>query len=303
MMTKIKYVFALLVAILAITISCNKDDEDRPEIIPPRDRGPEAERAEKVIDTFLRTHFYNYLEFENPTPDFDYRIRFDTIAGDNSTKIPLLDQVSVKEVKDPVDPNVTYNLYYLMVREGEGTKPNFSDYTTNTYEGLLLNLDLFDSSVIPVRFDLTEIITGLQQAMIEFKGAGNVISNPDGTLTFEDYGIGAVFVPAGLGYYQSPPPTGGLKAYDQLIFTFDLFASEIADHDGDGIPSYMEDLNNNQFLFDDNTDGDGPANYQDIDDDNDGRPTEFEIEIDANGNITFPDADGDGIPDYLDPDN
>ncbi len=29
--------------------------------------------------------------------------------------------------------------------------------------------------------------------------------NPDGTLTFDDYGIGAVFIPSGLGYYNTPP--------------------------------------------------------------------------------------------------
>lgn len=301
MMTKIKYAFALLVIMLTISVSCKKDDDGGPVIIPPRDRGEEAIRAQAEIEAFLETHFYNYDEFlADPT---NFKIKFDTIAGDNASKTPLMGQVDFKEVKDRADSDVTYKLYYLKIRDGEGTQPNFSDYTINTYEGLLLNLDLFDSSVIPVRFDLTEILAGLQEAMIEFKGAGNVISNPDGTLTFEDFGIGAVFIPAGLGYYQSPPPTGGLKAYDQLIFSFELFASEVSDHDGDGIPSYMEDLNNNEILLDDNTDGDSTANYQDIDDDNDGRLTEYEIEVDGDGNITFPDVDGDGTPDYLDSDS
>ncbi len=301
MMTKIKYVLALLIIMLTITVSCKKDDGGGPNIIPPRDRGEEAIRAQAEIEAFLETHFYNYDEFlADPT---NFKIKFDTIAGDNASKTPLMEQVDSKEVTDRTDPDVKYKLYFLKVRLGEGTQPKFSDYTTNTYEGLLLNLDLFDSSVIPVRFDLTEIITGLQEAMIEFKGAGNVISNPDGTLTFEDYGIGAVFIPAGLAYYQAPPPTGGLKAYEQLIFSFELFASEVSDHDGDGIPSYMEDRNNNHFLLDDNTDSDGTPNYQDIDDDNDGRLTEYEIEVDGDGNITFPDVDGDGTPDYLDSDS
>ena len=172
-----------------------------------------------------------------------------------------------------------------------------------------MNLDLFDSSVIPVRFNLVDtptssgIIRGLQQAIIQFRGASNVISNPDGTLTFENYGIGAVFIPSGLAYYQYPPPTGGLNAYDQLIFSFELFESEVADHDEDGIPSYMEDLNEDGFLLNDNTDGAGAVNYLDDDDDGDGRLTKYEIEIDGNGNITFPDVDGDGIPDYLDSDS
>ena len=156
-----------------------------------------------------------------------------------------------------------------------------------------------------MRFSLVDgpsspgIIRGLQQAIIEFKGAGNIISNPDGTLSFEDYGIGAVFVPSGLGYYQYPP-AGDLLPYDQLIFSFELFASEVADHDNDGIPSYMEDLNNNQILTDDDTDDNGVPNYLDNDDDGDGRLTEYEIEI-IDGEIFFPDTNGNGIPDYLDP--
>ena len=54
---------------------------------------------------------------------------------------------------------------------------------------------------------------------------------------------------------------------------------------------------------DDDTDGDGIFNMFDGDDDNDGRPTFIEIEIDKDGNVTFPDEDGDGTPDYLDSDS
>ncbi len=306
MMIKIKYACGLIIGLLFIATSCKKDD-DVVEVIPPRDRGPEALRAQEEIEEFLETHFYNYEDFETDPENF--KIKFDTIAGDNASKTPLMGQVDFIMVKDVVDTDVEYKLYYLNVRDGGGEKPHFSDYTINTYEGRLMNLDLFDSSVIPVRFNLVDtptssgIIRGLQQAIIQFRGASNVISNPDGTLTFENYGIGAVFIPSGLAYYQYPPPTGGLNAYDQLIFSFELFESEVADHDEDGIPSYMEDLNEDGFLLNDNTDGAGAVNYLDDDDDGDGRLTKYEIEIDGNGNITFPDVDGDGIPDYLDSDS
>ncbi|WP_271394086.1 FKBP-type peptidyl-prolyl cis-trans isomerase [Aequorivita sinensis] len=303
MMTKIKYGLAIFIAMLTITVSCKKDEDDGPEVIPPRDRGEEAIRAQAEIEEFLETHFYNYEDFQADPENF--KLVFDTIAGDNASKTPLIEQVSYKEVIDAVDMDVKYKLYYLKVREGAGEQPNFSDYTINTYDGRFLNLELFDNSVIPVRFSLVDgpsspgIIRGLQQAIIEFKGAGNIISNPDGTLSFEDYGIGAVFVPSGLGYYQYPP-AGDLLPYDQLIFSFELFASEVADHDNDGIPSYMEDLNNNQILTDDDTDDNGVPNYLDNDDDGDGRLTEYEIEI-IDGEIFFPDTNGNGIPDYLDP--
>jgi hypothetical protein len=303
MMTKLKFGLALLIVMLIVTVSCKKDDDDGPTPLPPRDRGEEAIRAQAEIEEFLETHFYNYEEFQADPENF--KLVFDTIAGDNASKTPLIDQVTFKEVNDVVDNTVTYKLYYLNVRQGGGDRPHFSDYTINTYDGRLLNLELFDNSVVPIRFSLVDtqissgIIRGLQQAIIEFNGASEVISNPDGTLSFTDYGIGAVFIPSGLGYFQYPP-AGDLNQYDQLIFSFELFASEVADHDGDGIQSYLEDLNNNEYLYDEDTDGDGIPNYLDVDDDGDGRLTEFEIEI-INGELTFPDRNGNGIADYLDP--
>ncbi len=305
MMIKIKYGFAILVTLLVITTSCKKDDDSPAPPPPPRDRGPEAARAQAEIEEFLETHFYNYEDFETD-PD-NSKIRFDTIAGDNASKTRLIDQVESKEVRDIVTKEVLYKLYFLKVREGSGDRPHFSDYTTNTYEGRTLELEFFDSAVQPMRFGLVDgktpqdqgIIRGLQQALIEFKGASNVTSNPDGTMTFEDYGIGAVFIPSGLAYYQFPS-TNVISPYEQLIFTFELFASEIADHDGDGIPSYMEDLNGNQYLWDDDTDGNGVPNYLDVDDDGDGRLTKDEIIVHEDGTIEFPDTNGNGIPDYLD---
>jgi len=303
MMTKIKYGFILLFSLLAV-VSCKKDDDGPEPPPPPRDRGEEAARAQQEIEAFLSTHFYNYEDFQND-PD-NFKIKFDTIAGDNADKIPLIEQVLHKEVQDVVDSSVKYKLYYLKVREGGGERPHFSDYVTTTYEGRNMKLQIFDNGVQPVRLGLVEgresqgVIRGFQQGIIEFKGAETVTENPDGTLTFENYGIGAVFIPSGLGYFQFPP-SGVLKSYDQIIFSFELMASEIADHDGDGIPSYMEDLNGNQNLMDDDTDGDGVPNYLDDDDDGDGRLTKDEIIVHPDGTIEFPDTNGNGIPDYLDP--
>lgn len=302
---KFKSGFLLMLLFLAITVSCKKDDDGIPPPPPPRDRGPEAIRGQEEIEAFLKTHFYNYDEFQADPENF--KIRFDSIAGENSDKTPLFDQVAFKEVKDVVDPSVTYKLYYLKVREGGGERPHFSDYVFTTFEGRTLKLDLFDSSVQPIKLNLVQgktssepgIIRGLQQGLIEFKGAENISENPDGTLSYENFGIGAVFIPSGLGYYNNP--TANIRSYEQLIFTFELISSEIADHDGDGIPSYMEDLNGNQYLMDDDTDGDGIPNYLDEDDDGDGRLTKDEIIIHDDGTLEFPDSNGSGIPDYLDP--
>ena len=91
----------------------------------------------------------------------------------------------------------------------------------------------------------------------------------------------------------------------------EVLTLNFADHDNDGIPSIEEDLNENGFLYDDNTDESLErenrrpllANLLDTDDDGDGVLTRTEIS-DADGNIIFPypDSNNDGTPDYLDPD-
>ncbi len=348
-MKKVYFIGAIFIFIVISILSCKKDD-DGVDVIPPRDRGEEAIPSTAEIETYLNTHFYNYEDFENPGSDFDFKIRFDTIAGNNSSRIPLIDQVSFKNVKDRLDESVTYKLYYLNVIQGEGESPNFPDITSINYEGTYLNnetkdqdnnfvntSELFDSSVLPVTFDLTQVVPGLQDVLVEFNAATSSELLSDGTTGYENYGVGAAFIPSGLGYYVTTPP--GIPVYSQLIFTFQLVESEIGDQDGDTIPSIYEDIDNDGNVADDDTDGDTIPNFVDIDDEGDGRLTKNEVletvypaflegtdepilasnevetkrvaEIDevtmetmiTITTITFTDIDGDGTPDYLDPDN
>ena len=79
-------------------------------------------------------------------------------------------------------------------------------------------------------------------------------------------------------------------------FTVLRYEGGPADADGDGIASAEEDVNANGNLLDDDTDGDGIANYLDADDDGDTVPTISELPISK-------DSDGDGLVDYLDADD
>ena len=294
---------ALTLFLTTLFVGCGNNDDDGPIAVPIRDRAEEALEAQTEIEEFLSTHFYNYEEFENPPADFDYKIKIDSIAGENLDKTPLIEQVQFKTVKDRVEDDVTYKLYYLKVSEGGGTPVLFPDILTLTYEGRLSDLSLFDGRTAPVQFDLTQIVNGLQDALIEFNNAAGITELPDGTLNVEDPGIGAVFIPSGLGYFFEPPPMSGIGLYAQLIFTFQTYTSVEGDQDNDGVPSIIEDLNGNGIEEDDDTDEDGVFNLYDNDDDNDGRLTRDEIEIDDKGHITYPDSDGDGTPDYLDADS
>lgn len=333
---------SLLFLIALVIASCKKED-DGFTFVPARDRGEEAPVSTAIIEEYLETHFYNYEDFQNPPAGFDFKIKFDTIAGDNSGKIPLIQQVSSKMVKDRIAEGVTYKLYYLNALEGGGDHPKFPDVTTLTYEGTYLNTEfdgspytkLFDSAVTPVSFDLTNVVNGFQDGVITARTSPNPpIEGTDGSLSFTEYGVAAVFIPSGLGYYVSPPNGSAIPFYAQLIFTFQLYTSRQGDQDNDGIPTIFEDLNQNQLEEDDDTDNDGLPNFFDGDDDNDGRPTseeiisreyvleegdaeptllpdEFEVNRTTDADtlqttiftVEYTDEDNDGTPDFLDKDS
>lgn len=84
-----------------------------------------------------------------------------------------------------------------------------------------------------------------------------------------------------------------------------LLRTVLVEDDNDGIPAELEDINNNGNLEDDDSDGDGLPNYIDPDDDGDNVLTRDE-DPDPNGDENLSDAldtDGDTIPDYLDEDD
>jgi hypothetical protein len=286
----------------AFLVGCKDDDDNGTDEVVERDRTEQELADREALEEYLQTHFYNYEDFENPSEGFDYVVRFDTINEANADRIPLIES-DLLESKTVTRDDVDYTIYVLKVREGEGEQPTFADSTFVTYRGELLNRKMFDNAVTPVWFDLPQLIPGFTQGVIEFKGATGFDVNEDNSVTWNnDFGVGAVFMPSGLGYYSRPQ--GGIPPYSPLIFSINLYGVNQTDHDRDGIPSYMEDLNGDQNLENDNTDNDNLVNFIDDDDDGDFIPTREEIVIDPDtGEITFPDKDNDGIPDYLDPDN
>ncbi|WP_405398189.1 FKBP-type peptidyl-prolyl cis-trans isomerase [Maribacter sp. Asnod2-G09] len=312
----------LLIAGLLIISSCKNDDDAIGEVVPPRLLSEVTIEDDAEIIEFLKTHFYNEDEFETPPEGFDFKIKFDTIAGDNSSKQSLFDSpnlitqtISVNSEdlgRADDDEIINQTLYTLVVRQGvvDGT-PTIGDFSILRYEGLLLDGTLFDASTNqPIRFNLSSVVRGFGNGMKNFQTGTGPIENGDGTVSYENYGIGAIFIPAALAYFDESP-NADVPTYSPLIFKVDAFAYEPdSDLDGDGIPSILEDLNGNGFLNDDNTNEEAEAdvrtyvaNYLDPDDDGDGILTIDEIELDADGNfVGFLDTDGDGTPDHLDND-
>lgn len=311
----------VLLGLALVVVSCGEDDNGI-VTVPPRLLAEVAPENDDEIREYLSTHFYNYEEFENPPAGFDFRIVIDTIAGDNIDKTPLLDQVSTATVDvsytefalEEVEEDITHTYYYLVARQGVGEFPTEADSTFVRYQGLTLAGDVFDGATeTPLWFDLASIqaplegFRGFAVGMQHFRTGGTPITNPDGTFTVEDYGVGMFIFPSGLGGFNTF--FGGVPQYAPLVFTVDLFAFNQTDHDGDGIPSILEDINGNGFLYDDNTDEEDESNtlrfsnFLDGDDDGDGIDTRDEIDFDGQGNPIFRDTDGDGTPDHLDADS
>lgn len=239
-------------------LSCKKDEE---VVEPIRDVSQQSIKDDQSLEDFLSTHFYNYESFNDQT--LNPEITFDTISGDNATKTPLISQVLKKGISVLTSEGtfVNHNLYYLVAREGIGKRPSSVDSTYQSYEGSLINGSIFDSSKNPVWFDLTGVVRGFREGMPSFRG-GAFETNTDNTVTFKNFGQGAIFFPSGLGYFSRT--AGAVPEYSPLIFKINLYTVKQTDHDGDGVPSSEEFDNDGDGIADD-TDGDGIADYLDRD--------------------------------------
>lgn len=292
----------VLILILFIIVSCSSDDDEGPEVVVRDVEEVKAENMEQ-IETFLQTHYYELVD--NPqNPNFQ-SIVYKEIGENDTDKQPVMESEFLMS-KTVTQLETDYTLYYLQIREGAESvrKPTFADSVLVTYNGFsLTEKKVFDGSPNPVWFDLRNNIVGFYEVMDEFRGSTGVVENSDGTVTFDDnFGIGSVFIPSGIAYFSAPPSGSGIRAYEPIVFNIQLYKSIETDHDGDGVPSWMEDVNENRRLGDDDTDGDRVPNFGDPDDDGDGVPTREEVEFDEDGNLILPlpDSNGNGIPDYLD---
>jgi len=281
------------IAALAISLwSCKKDDDV--EIEPVRERQEVYNDNISKIETFLKT---NSITIENEND-----IKFDSIAENNSNTIwnqtlyPLQyievknDDRTSNKVDGLINDPVTYKLYYLVINEGGGETPITIDNVFTKYTGFTLNQNIFDKNNLgfwsgfpTTDYTPSSVVSGYRQILTKIKTATSITENNDGTLTYNNPGRVIVFIPSGLGYFNSARLD--IPGYSPIIFDITLVSKMHADHDNDGLLSIYEDPNNNGDYWDDDTDGDGIPNFLDLDDDGDGYTTREEItyEIEEGG--------------------
>lgn len=294
-------VFSLII----FSVSCSEDDNNA-SIKPLEDYQEQYEKDIAIIEKYLQTHYIEEV-INNPGQTNDQDISFAEIpAGGTQTSImeqtdyPIKTRIVRKYYG--IDKFVDYKIYYLQLRQGSGPtskSPCNVDRILTSYRGEYLDTETVDGNEVVVSkffeeltnpqsyFNLTDVIRGWSEIFPQFM-TGSYNGNPDGTLSYTDFGAGVMFIPSGLAYYSQSSST--IPAYSPLFFSFKLYEIQRADQDEDGIPSYQEDLDNDGYVrtFDsfekennlinpDDTDGDEKPDFVDLDDDEDYYITKAEI--------------------------
>lgn len=328
---KIRKITLYILCVIVAFVSCNKDDGGLDVIeVPIKDRAEQQVIDKDSLIGYLETHYYNSSVFVGNTNLSINDLVITELLSGESVPVDHTILIDAIETKTTVFVDVDYEYYILRLNQGNGeVRPHFTDNIRVNFSGNLLDEVVFDSSVNPIVFDLTNLVSGWNRVLPEFNIAENFVENGDGTISFTNAGVGVMFLPSGLGFFVDSP--ANIPLYSNLIFKFDLYQSEINDHDRDGIPSYLEDLDGDLNVNNDDTNEDGFPNYADPDDDGDGVLTINELEpkeytVDTNigeteptlaekefeisrseslgiitiKTVTIVDSNNDGIDDYLD---
>lgn len=319
-MNKFKYYFIVLVTVLSF-FSCSKNNTATVE--PLRDYSVQYTADLATIEEYLNNYYITVTNHPGFTDDQDIVFTKIPSGGTQASVWSYLNSATFPKLlsRDVNFHGITYKIYYLVLREGTGEKPTNVDAVLASYRGDYLNqvaatstaaaylgVTKFEESKYPQSFfGLTSTITGWSEIFPQFR-KGTYTANADGTVTYTNFGAGVMFIPSGLGYYASG--SGSIPAYCPLVFSFKLYEIQRTDLDEDGIPSYLEDLNGDGYMYDfrntinypvtptsnpDDSDGDGIPNFYDVDDDGDNYTTKLEIK-DANGVLipfaSIPDCSG-----------
>lgn len=317
-MNKFKYYFILLVATISL-FSCSKNDNAVSE--PLRDYSVQYATDLTDIEEYLQTYYITVTEHPGFQDDQDVVFTKIPDGGTQPAIWSYKDNAGFPKLlsRDVNLHGITYKLYYLVLREGVGEYPCNSDGVLIPYKGVYLSREsvsgvttlsttFFEEVKFPQQMkDLSgidlmasgfDLVKGWKEALPQFK-TGTYTSNPDGTVSYNDFGAGVMFIPSGLGYYSSG--SGTIPAYAPLVFSFKLYEIKRLDHDNDGIPDYLEDLDGDRYMpyvreivtgttIKDDSDGDGKPDFYDVDDDGDNYTTKLEIKNPATG-IAYPFAD------------
>ncbi len=301
-MNKFKYYFFLIITSLSL-FSCSKDGNS---IVTEtlRDFGEQYEADNITIEEYLNSYSMEVIDAPGQTEDQDVVFTKIPDGGTEPSIMSYLNSATYPKLlkRDVALHDITYSVYYLVLREGIGQSPCNVDEVLTSYRGQYLYKSTVSgvTTMTPTQFEdvkypqlffgLSSVIYGWSEIFPLFK-TGTYVSNADGTVSYKDFGAGVMFLPSGLAYYSSGQ--GNIPSYTPLVFSFKFYELKRSDLDGDGIPSYLEDINHDGYMRTladgvdnpDDTDKDGVPDYLDVDDDGDSYSTKVEI---TNNGVVYP---------------
>jgi len=281
-MNKIKYIIGIFILSI-LFYSCDDNIVSTP--VDDFDHEAQSLIDKDSLSSFFTKHYYD--------------TSIDSVKALVAGQTPLSEDVNLK-LMNVSENEIDYELYYYVNNIGSPLInkgfPKSVDSIFVKYEGFRINntdsiTPRFEIRETPIWFTLNSVIRGWAYGFTNFKNGDNVTNN--GPITFDNGGNGILFIPSGLAY-RNAGTTGLIRSNENLIFYIELYDFiKDTDHDNDGIPSWLEDVDGDGDPRNDDTNGDFFANYLDIDDDGDGVET---IDEDANG-------DGNPANDFNDPNN
>jgi len=96
-------------------------------------------------------------------------------------------------------------LYYVIEKEGTGTRPNANSDVKVKYKGYFTNGNTFDESAAGITFNLQQVISGWTEGIQLFKEGGK----------------GVLLIPSSLGYGSSGS-SGSIPPNSVIIFDIEL---------------------------------------------------------------------------------
>jgi hypothetical protein len=332
-MNKFKFYFIVSITTLSL-FSCSKNDT--PTYEPPRAYQAQYDVEIANIEKYLTENYITVVNHPGFVDDQDVTITKITDAASQPSIMSYKDALTFPKLLDrPVNLNgVDYKLYYLVLRPGMGESPCNVDGVFTSYRGDYLSQDATTKVVSATKFEevkypqsffsLNATVSGWGETFPEFK-KGTYTKNNDGTTSYFDFGAGVMFLPSGLGYYNTS--SNSIPAYSPLVFSFKLYEIQRLDQDGDGVPSYQEDFNTivgdgkkDGYMYDyrntvkyptataenvryaDDTDKDEIPDFLDVDDDGDNYTTKLELKKPDGTYHTFetvPSCSGKSVKRYL----
>lgn len=305
-MNKFKFYFILSIITVSL-FSCSKDDNSI-AVEPLRAYADQYTTDIADIEGYLSSNYITVVNNPGFADDQDVTITKIPDGGAQPSIMSYLNSATYPKLltRDVSQNNITYKLYYLVLREGIGEYPCNTDNILTAYKGEYLSREtisnvttlkttFFEEVKFPQSMkDLSgldlisqgkDLIKGWKEVFPQFK-TGTYTANADGTVSYFNFGAGVVFIPSGLAYYNSG--SDSIPAYSPLIFNIKLYQIQRLDHDSDGVIDFDEDLDHDRYTpyfrelvagasITDDTDKDGNPDFLDVDDDGDNYTTKLEI--------------------------